>query len=156
MKYKMVFISFLAILFVGCQGASRAQDSLATGMSVNAAVSQAFFVKSWTLNRALITESRQRWISEAEKQIATGNLSAEEAAKILVDLNNNIGLDEAITSENFAYLTYLLVPNERANQYFAQADIFMEARKPVWKHLFKASRQTGGEILEEIEAWQPL
>lgn len=156
MRYKMILIGFLATLLVGCQGATRAQISLAAGMSTNAAVSQAFFVKSWTLNRALITESRQKWINEAEKQIAIGNLSAEETTKILVELNRNIGLDEAVTSENFAYLTYLLIASERADQYLGQVDQYLEAQKPIWKHLFRHGRTTITEIVEEIEAWKPI
>ena len=149
-------IGFLVILLTGCQGANRAQVSLAAGMSTNAEVRQALFVKSWTLNRALITESRQKWISEAEKQIAAGNLSVEEAAKILVELNRNIGLDESVTSENFAYLTYLLVAGERADQYLGQVDQYLESKKPIWKHLLKHGRKTGEELVEEVEAWGPL
>ena len=122
MKCKIVCIVFLVSLLVGCQGANRAQDSLAAGMKINAEVRQAFFIKSWGLNRALITESRRGWFNEAEKQITAGDLSAEEITKILVKLNDNIGKDEAVVSENFAYLSYLLITGERADQYLAQAD----------------------------------
>lgn len=156
MQYKIMCIGFLVMSLTGCQGANRAQQSLIAGMNTNAEVRQALFVKSWTLNRALITESRQKWVGEAEKQIAAGNLSVEEAAKILVELNRNIGLDESVTSENFAYLTYLLVAGERADQYFGQVDQYLEAKKPIWRHLFKSGRETGEEVVDEIEAWKPL
>jgi len=156
MKYKSMCVGFLVVLLTGCQGANRAQVSLAAGMNTNSEVRQALFVKSWTLNRALITESRQKWINDAEKQIAAGNLSVEEAAKILVDLNRNMGLDESVTSENFAYLTYLLVTGERADQYLGQVDMYLESKKPIWKHLFKHGRKTGEELVDEVEAWGPL
>ena len=156
MKCKIMFMCFLLVLFTGCQGASKAQDSLAVGMKINAEVRQAFFIKAFTLNRALITESRQKWINEAKKQTATGVLTAKEIAKVLAELNRNLGLDESITSENFGYLSYLLVAGERADQYLAQADIFIESQKPIWKHLSKSGRKTGEEVVEEIEAWQPL
>lgn len=156
MKRRIVCVGFLVMSLFGCQGANRAQISLAAGMNTSAAVSQALFIKSWSLNRALITESRQKWINEAGKQIATGVLTAKETAKVLAELNRNIGLDEAVTSENFAYLTYLLVAHERANQYLGQVDSYLEAQKPIWKHLFKHGRKTGEEVVEEIEAWKPL
>ncbi len=156
MTYKIMSIGFLVMLFTGCQGANRAQVSLAAGNKANSEVRQAFFIKSWTLNRALITEAREKWVSKAEKQMATGNLTVEEAAQILIELNKNIGLDEAVTSENFAYLTYLLVAGERADQYFGQVDQYLEARKPIWKHLFRHGRTTTTEIVEEIEAWKPI
>lgn len=144
------------MLLTGCQGANRAQISLAEGNKVNSEVRQAFFIKSWTMNRALITEAREKWVAKAEKQIFTGNLTTEEAVQILVELNKNIGLDEAVTSENFAYLTYLLVAGERADQYFGQVDQYLEARKPIWKHLFRHGRTTTTEIVEEIEVWKPI
>lgn len=156
MNRRIMCVSFLVMLLSGCQGANRAQKSLTAGMSVNAEVRQALFIKSWTLNRALITESRQKWVGEAEKQIAAGNLTIEEASKILIELSRNIGLDESTTSENFAYLTYLLVAGERADQYFGQVDQYLESKKPVWKHLLKSGRETGEEIVEEVEAWKPL
>ena len=156
MKCKIMFMCFLLVLFAGCQGASRAQDSLAVGMKINAEVRQAFFIKAFTLNRALITESRQKWINEAKKQTATGVLTAKEIAKVLAELNRNLGLDESITSENFGYLSYLLVTGERADQYLGQADLFLESKKPIWRHLSKQGRKTVAEVLDEAEAWSPI
>lgn len=156
MKYTLMFVAFSIMLLTGCQGAQRAQMSLVVGVSTNTEVRQALFVKSWTLNRALITEAREKWMAKAAKQITIGDLTESQLAQILVELNKNIGLDEATTSENFAYLSYLLVAGERADQYLGQVDQYLEARKPIWKHLSKHGRTTTSEIVEEIEAWKPL
>ena len=137
-----MFMCFLLVLLAGCQGASRAQDSLAAGMKINAEVRQAFFIKAFTLNRAIITESRQKWINEAKKQTATGVLTAKEIAKIYSFLGispdfipNNINKrvnesghqDKIIDQEIIEKLTDYFTP------YIEDLEIYLKISLSFWK-----------------------
>jgi len=156
------FIMIIICLFLcGCNGASKAQISLERGLSAHMDVRTAFFIKSWGLNRALITEARHKWIGRAANSVLesvdeNGLIKREKVLDILATLNQDIGQDEAIVSESFAYLAFLLIAGERADQYLSQVDSYLESKKPIWKHLSKSSRDSTSGILREIEAWKPL
>jgi len=145
----------------GCSGAKKAQLSLERGTKVHLDVRTAFFVKAWGLNRALITEARHKWIGRAADSVlnntdSNGLIKREKVLEIIAILNRDIGQDEAVVSESFAYLAFLLIAGERADQYLAQVDSYLESKKPIWQHLSRRSRDTGKEIISEIEAWKPL
>jgi len=155
------YILFLMCLSLcGCSGARKAQLSLDRGTKAHLDVRTAFFVKAWGLNRALITEARHKWIGEAASAILEnskdGLIERQKVLEILATLNNDIGKDEAVVSESFAYLAFLLIAGERADQYLTQVDSYLESKKPIWQHLSRRSRETGKDIINEIEAWKPL
>lgn len=145
---------------VGCNAAQKAQFSLERGSVIHVDVRTAFFIKAWGLNRALITEARHKWIGEAANEIldnsADGKLEKQIAMDILAKLNRDIGQDEAIVSESFAYLAFLLIAGERADQYLNQVDTYLESQKPIWKHLSKSGQENTRDVLDEIRRWKPL
>ena len=144
----------------GCSYADKAQISLERGQQAHLDVRTAFFVKSWGLNRALITEARHKWISKAAETILqksnNGLIDRQSAMDILAQLNHDIGEDEAVVSESFAYLAFLLIAGERADQYLSQVDSYLESQKPVWRYFSGQTRQTTKDFIQEIEAWKPL
>ena len=161
MRVRLILaVMILVFLLAGCQGATRAHYSLEKGMRANLDVRTAFFVKAWGLNRALITEAREKWIGEAANDILDGSqdgkIETSRAMEVLAKLNQDIGQDEAVISESFAYLAFLLVAGERADQYLHQADGFLESRKPIWNHLSQDSYETTHDILDEVRRWKPL
>jgi len=161
MRGIVCILFFLALLVLaGCSAADRAQLSLEQGTRINVDVRTAFFVKSWGLNRALITEAREKWIGEAANAIldrsVDGKLDRNDAMEILAKLNHDIGQDEAVVSESFAYLAFLLIAGERADQYLGQVDTFLESQKPIWMHLSEEGKEVTPELLREIEMWRPL
>ena len=155
-----VYAVILLICLSGCQAASRAQYSLSKGMKVNIDVRTAFFVKAWGLNRALITEAREKWVGQAANSILEkaqdGKIETSQAMEVIAKINQDIGQDEAVISESFAYLAFLLVAGERADQYLNQVDGFLESKKPIWNHLLSDSHDTAKDILEEVKRWKPL
>lgn len=153
---------FILCCFIGGCGASKAQISLNQGIEHNAQTKQALFIKAWGLNRALNNESRQKWLAQATvdvlKRSQEGQISTEEAESILSGLEKEIGKDEVVISKNFAYITFLLINGERADQYLAQVDYYLEKNKPIWYHLYQILRQKP-EVVEdnkELENWQQL
>lgn len=158
---KLILLSMLLGCVIGCNAAQKAQFSLERGSKIHMDVRTAFFVKSWTLNRALITEARHKWIGEAanailEKSQENNTLTRQEAIEILGKLNQDIGQDEAVVSESFAYLAYLLIAGERADQYLSQVDGYLESQKPIWKLLSRGGKETVEDVLDELDAWKPL
>ncbi len=156
----VVALGILVSVF-GCgRGANKAQISLDRGMNSGGDVRTAFFVKSWGLNRALITEARQKWVSQASIAILeaaqNGTIESGRAREIVSKLEEELGKDEAVTSENFAYLAFLLMAGERSDQYLGQVDMYLESRKPIWKHLLRQSRENLEDIADELKAWEPL
>lgn len=135
-----------------------AQESLATGQDSNLEIRNAFFAKSWGLNRALITESRRGYLSEAKLAIlrnSGGAVDTETAINILDTLVSKLAADEIVASENFAYLSFLMVMGERADSYLDQAYGFIEAQKPIWMR-GSLLRSAITEATTEIEAWTVL
>ena len=157
---KNIFLLLLIFTTSGCNASGRAQESLDAGMRLGIDVRTAFFIKAWTLNRALITEARRKWIGDAANAILEKSkdefISTKEVMQILGKLNQDIGQDEAIVTESFAYLAFLLVAGERADQYLGQVDIYLESQKPIWKFLSKHGRETATDALKELKAWKPL
>lgn len=151
----------ILLLMVGCgRGANSAQISLERGSKAAYDVRTAFFIKAWGLNRALITESRQKYIAQVSvdllKNSKDGQINYEMAEAMIKTLGRDMGMDEAVTSENFAYLAYLLMSGERADQYLGQVDMYLESRRPIWEHLSKQARENTEDITDEIELWTPL
>lgn len=155
-------ILFTLLLITGCStGYKHAQLSLDAAEAHNTDVRMAFFTKAWGLNRALITESRAKWLALAANKILKsrqqdGQVNGEAVAEVLTTLDNEIGADEAVTTENFAYLTYLLVAGERTDQYLANVDFYLESRKPIWMVLFKDARETVSDGADEATKWKAL
>lgn len=156
MKYLMI----MALLVAGCTTANKAQVSLDKGMITQQDVRGALFVKAWGMNRALITESRQKWVNEATISIlenaASGNVPQDKAREIIKKLETELGKDEAATSESFAYLAFLMVVGERGDQYLSNVDTYLESRKPMWEHLSRSGATTVDDLKQELKEWEPL
>lgn len=153
---------FILCCLIGGCGASKAQVSLNKGIEHNAQIKQTLLVQAWGLNRALNNESRQKWIGRARIDVLKcsqeGRITIEEAESILCNLGKEIGLDEIIVSKNFAYLAFLLINGERADQYLSQVDYYLEKNKSIWYHLYQILFQKSDTIKndKELEKWQQL
>jgi hypothetical protein len=142
--------------------AERAQNSLQRGLHHNRQTRQALFNQAWGLNRALNNESRQKWLAHATvdvlKRSQEGKITTEEAGSILSSLKEEMGRDEVVISKNFAYITFLLINGERADQYFSQVDYYLEKNKSIWYHLCQILFEKL-DVVEDnkgLEKWQQL
>lgn len=157
---KSIFCLLLTMI-AGCSNANKiAQTSLDRAVEYNADVRMAFFTKAWILNRALIKESREKFIAQLSNKILQsseeGKINTQVATEALETLSQEVGNDEAVASENFAYLVYLLVVGERSEKYIDNVDFYLESKKPIWKKLFSNARNTIKEGIDEVEKWKPL
>jgi len=148
----------LCLFLTGCATSPKiAQEALTKGQKANQQVTQAFFIKGWGLNRALITEARQKWIYETQLNLlratTNGTVKIEDVDKLIINLNNQIGQDEVITSSNFAYLSFLLNSSEAASAYLDIVDFFIESSKPMVEHLLKSGKEDINETTEELASW---
>jgi hypothetical protein len=149
------------LLSIGC-AANRAQHNLERGVAANKEIKQAFFVKAWTLNRALFTEARQKWIGKAAERILSdanangGKVDVKVAMEVIATLNQEIGQDEAVITESFAYLAYLLISGERADGFFGNVDNYLQSKKPLWKHLQKSPEDVESNAANDVARWKPL
>jgi len=104
--------------------------------------------------------SNRKWIAEAANAVldnsTDGKLDTQKAIDVLGKLNHDIGQDEAVVSESFAYLAFLLIAGERADQYLNQVDSYLESQKPIWMHLSGSGRGSARDVLDEIRRWKPL
>ena len=153
---KKLFV--LCLFLTGCATSPRiAQEALTKGQRANQQVTQAFFVKGWGLNRALITEARQKWIYETQLNLlraaANGTVKVEDVDRLVTNLNDQLGQDEIVTSENFAYLTFLLSSSETAQGYLDIVDFFIEAEKPMISHLLKTGKEDINDTVDEVTSW---
>jgi hypothetical protein len=159
----IVVCVYLAALLVsmGCgQSMKVARESFDRGTDVNEQVRSAFFAKAWGLNRALITESRKKWINEATLSIldaaAEGQIGTDRAREIVSQLETELGTDEVAASQNFAYLAFLLTLGERADAELGNVDFFIESQRPIWSSGSETARNTARDMEAEIKAWEPL
>ena len=151
-------LSILCLFMVGCATSPKiAQEALTKGQRANQQVTQAFFIKGWGLNRALITEARQKWVYETQLNLlraaANGTVAVGDVDKFIETLNNNLGQDEIVTSSNFAYLSFLLNSSETASAYLDIVDFFIESSKPTIGHLLKSGKENINETTEELASW---
>lgn len=149
------------LIFTGCATSPKiARQALDKGMKANQEIDQAFFVKSWGLNRALITESREKWIARSQleilKQSTNGALTYDQVSELIENLNKNLGEDEIVTSENFAYLSFLLSSSEIAQGYLDIVDYFVQSERPMIEHLLKSGKEDINDTIEEISSWESL
>lgn len=161
---KRISIAILIIglvTFCGCgQSWKTAITAFDRGTATSDSVSTAYFVKAWGLNRALITESRQKWVKECQLRL----MRAEKESKLdlakmeetLAFLESEIGKDEAVVSQNFAYLSYLLVMHERSQQMLGNVDFKLEADKPILLSASEQAREGIADAQAEIKLWEPL
>lgn len=150
--FSILFVSLLAV--AGCgRSTNIAQDSLKRGSDSNYSVRHAMYTQAWGLNRAVITESREKLLAQAKLAVAKGEKTADEA---LTDMAKEIGLDEVTTSGNFAYLTLLLVAGERADAMSGLADEYIESEKPMWKQTSQQARAGTKDAVDELEKWKPV
>lgn len=152
---------FALTLAVGCGQSNKiARQSYDRGTDVNEQVRGAFFTKAWGLNRALITESRKKWINEATISIlegaAEGKITAERAREIITKLEMELGTDETVASQNFAYLAFLLTLGERADAELGNVDTYIESQRPIWSSGSQTARDTARDVAAELKAWEPL
>jgi len=153
---KKLFV--LCLFLTGCATSPKiAQEALTKGQKANQQITQAFFIKGWGLNRALITEARQKWVYETQLNLlratANGTVKIEDVDKLVANLNDQLGKDEIITSENFAYLSFLLSSSETAQGYLDIVDFFIEAEKPMIEHLLKSGKEDVNDTVDEISSW---
>jgi hypothetical protein len=158
----IVLVALVCLLILtGCgQSNKAARQAYDRGTDVNEQVRQAFFVKSWGLNRALITEARRKWVNEATigmlEAVAEGKIDAKRAREIVSKLETDLGEDETIASQNFAYLAFLLTLGERADAELGNVDFYLEAQRPIWSTGSETVRGTAADVAAEIKAWEPL
>lgn len=145
---------FLIVTITGCGGSAQmAQNALDRSSDANAQVRDALFVKAWGMNRALVTESREKFLAQAKLGLANGSMTPEAALDFL---SEQLKLDEVTVSSNFAYLAMLQVAGERADQAAAVADTYIESTKPIWKHLLGSARDGIEQVRNEYNVWEPL
>lgn len=164
MRNPCVFATLVLVwlaLVGGCGQSNKiARQSYDRGTDIQEQVRSAFFTKAWGLNRALITESRKKWINEATIAVmdaaAEGKISTERAREITAKLEDELGKDEAVASQNFAYLAFLLVAGERADAELGNVDFYIEAQRPIWSSGGETARDTALDMKKEIKAWEPL
>lgn len=154
---------FLVGLFLigGCATSPKiAQEALTKGQRANQQVTQAFFIKGWGLNRALITEARQKWVYETQLNLlraaVNGTVKVEDIDRLVENLNDQLGQDEAISSENFAYLSFLLQSSETASAYLDVVDFFIESSKPTVEHLLKTGKENINDTVDEMASWSKI
>jgi hypothetical protein len=156
---KKLFV--LCLFLTGCATSPKiAQEALTKGQKANSQITQAFFIKGWGLNRALITEARQKWIYETQLNLlraaANGNVSVADVDKLVENLGEQLGKDEIITSSNFAYLSFLLSSSETAQGYLDVVDFFIEAGKPTIEHLLKSGKENVNDTVDEMASWSQI
>jgi hypothetical protein len=147
---KLILLFCLALS--GCTGADKAQNALRKGMSSMSSVKNSLTVKAWGLNRALITESREKLVAQAKLRLRDG----ENPEDILNWINDEIGIDEGYRSEDFAYIMLMNVGAERAFEMMGQADGYIESKKPIWKHFMRPNKERGRDFINEMQSWGPL
>lgn len=154
-KITTVFLSlFILIGITGCGGSAQmAQNSLDKSSDLNGQVRDAYFVKAWGLNRALATESREKNVAQAKLKVAKGELDADKALDFLSEAMRK---DETVLTSNFGFLSMLQVAGERADQAADVADSYIEASKPMWKHIFGSARDGIKQVRNEYKAWEPI
>lgn len=158
---KKMITCLICCFVLGCGVSQKtAQQSYDKGTSANDSVRSAFFVKGWGLNKALITESRQKFLAQAQLEVAKnspdGKVDMAKVEEVLRKFESELGQDEVVTSENFAYLSFLMLMGERADNMLDNVDIFVESKKPIWKHLSETTRIGIADVEKEYEAWKPL
>lgn len=162
LRIVIVCLGLSAMLFAsGCgQSTKVARQSYDRGTEVNEQVRNAFFAKAWGLNRALITESRKKWVNEATIAIldaaAEGKIGTDRAREITAKLEMELGTDETVASQNFAYLAFLLTLGERADAELGNVDTFIESQRPIWQLGGQTARNTEADVKNELKAWEPL
>lgn len=149
------------ILVVGCgQSSKMARQAYDSGTQQNGQVRAAMFTKAWGLNRALITEARRKWLNEAEIEILkagqAGTISPDRACEIVAKFESELGKDEAVSTENFAYLAYLLVLGDRGDEMLGNVDFYLESQKPIWQQFSASARGGARDAISEIDSWKPL
>jgi len=156
---KKLFI--LCLFLTGCATSPKiAQEALSKGQRANSQIDQAFFIKGWSLNRALSTESREKWIAQTQLNLlraaANGTVAVSDVDKLIDNLNSQLGQDEVVLSENFAYLSFLLSSSEVAQGYLDVTDFFIESSKPMLEHLLKSGKDDLNETANEVASWGSL
>lgn len=159
--YSMKKLSILCLFMVGCATSPKiAQEALTKGQRANSQITQAFFIKGWGLNRALITEARQKWVYQTQLELlrasANGSVPIADVDKLVTNLGEQLGLDEVTTSENFAYLSFLLSSSETASAYLDVVDFFIEAEKPMITHLLKSGKEDVNDTVDEVTSWSQI
>ncbi len=158
--FKQIYILFIAILLTGCTSANTAQLSFDKGMESQINVREALFVKAWGLNTALATEGRKKWENGAKLAVLEKsqdkNISTNDAKDIIENFSAEIAQDNIVITENFAYLSFLLLAGERADQFLNNVDFFIESKKPIWSHLGFAAKESTEFFVNEIKMWEPL
>jgi len=157
---KKLLILFCLVLPSCATSPKIAQQALDKGQKANQQITQAFYIKSFGLNRALITESREKWIARSQLEIlkasTNGALTYDQVSESIENLNKNLGQDEVVSSENFAYLSFLLQSSEIIGEYFSIVDYFVESSEPTIEHLLKTGKENAQDTLDEIDSWAPL
>lgn len=160
-RHCLLFALIVAVCCTGCsQSWKDAKYAFDRGTKHSDDVSTALFVKGWGMNRALITESRSKWVKEAQLKMMrakeAGLVTQEKVEEIINFLDSEIGKDEAVTSQNFAYLSYCLVQHERAQQMLGNVDFKLESDKPIFLSASEQARASAEDAKSEIDLWVPL
>lgn len=150
----------LLLLVSGCGGASRAQDALHRGQESLRSIHRGMSVHAWGMNRALITESRDKHIAQTKlgllkKQLEAGQITFAQAEMALDKLGKELGINESYTSENFAYIMMMQIGAERAHQSLGITDGYLESKKPIWKQFFREEKK-GMDFINEFQNYAPL
>lgn len=161
---RIAIVVGLLLFLAGCGGSYKnARQAFDSGQKQQFDVRQAFFTKAWGLNRALITESRKKWVNDAIIQTmdaaAEGKITTTRSREIIAKLEDELGKDEVSASENFAYLAYLLTAGYRGDEEMGSVDEFIEAQRPLWMQLFGSKEPPpdfSAQRMAELQAWEPL
>jgi hypothetical protein len=163
MKTRSLVVTILTavILIGGCGQSSKiARQAYDRGTEQESQIRAAMFTKAWGLNRALITEARQKWLDEAKIEIfkagQAGTISPDKAVEIVAKFETELGKDEAVSSENFAYLAYMLVLADRTDEMLGNVDFYLESQKPIWQQFSAEAKGSARDAMSEIESWKPL
>lgn len=160
-RWNLLFVLMMLFATAGCgRSLELATQSYDRSVSANEQVRHAMFIKAWGINRALITEARIKWMNEAIIHVlkAQGNgvISAEAAEEAIRTFENELGKDEAVASENFAYLSFLLLAGERADQLSGNVETYLASQTPIWKSGSKELQDGVRHLTSEIEIWKPI
>jgi len=161
---KNLIIILTALLFVCLAGCSAsldvAKESYDRAMQANQQVRHALFAQAWGMNRALITESRDKYVAKTELAIVdaskNGVVDVSTARQSVHNLSRDLGQDEVVASQNFAYLSFLLMAGERADQMMGNVDSYLAAQQPIWRSLLHTAQHEVGVGQSEWAFWEPL
>jgi hypothetical protein len=164
-KFCIVLALLLSLMvlasLLGCTGSwKHATNAFDRSNQVEDSVVNAFFLQGWGMNRALITEAREKFEAQAklalERSNVNGQVSTTQAAYVIDNFSTELGTNEIVTSQNFAYMAMLMTLYERAESLEGSVDFYLASKKPLLLSLSEEARENLDVIGTEINKWKPV